>query len=104
MVFTIQQTPITLLLPTLVIPIAAMFSLYDVVPVVVPIIPAKTHPTPSIKIPLWSRKGLVFMDYLNKCHIPGASPTLLGFKLFLRFKFYNSGIFIFVTSEHRIKC
>lgn len=36
---------------TLVIPIAPMFSLYDVVPFPLPKAPAKRHPIPSIPIP-----------------------------------------------------
>ena len=51
--FRTTRTPkLTRRLATLVIPIAAMFSLYEVVPVVVPTRPASMHPRPSIMIPL----------------------------------------------------
>jgi len=42
---------ITRRLPTLVTLMAPMFSEYEVVPLPVPKMPAKTHPTPSTKIP-----------------------------------------------------
>ena len=64
---TIAAKKKTIVLRTLVIPIAPTFSLYDVVPVPVPQKPARTQPIPSTVIP--AKYGHTLKEYTTHTNV-----------------------------------